>query len=243
LNNNILKIEIMASSKDWVKTNHGDFNKQVTGVITYLLENKDRLNFGDKMLAGIWLVTQFLPTLEEYRQIFKEWQDEAQRTPAIQFALEQAEAKLKPLFRQLYTGFLKNTPFVTNDDLRNMGLPTRHIGGGKPAHIATVFPGCRVLTPIPGRLEWHYYDIEGDRHRARPEGQHGVEIAWSLADSAVPPITDASSLRHSDFDTHSPFVLTFEGHDRGKIIFYSLRWENTRGEKGPWSPVDHIFIP
>jgi hypothetical protein len=230
-------------STNWIKENHEEFHAQVSEVLTYILKNKVRLNFDDKTLPGRWLITELFPPLTKYRSLFSEWRHVETRTPSLQFAFEQAEAKLKPFFRQLYTGFLKSNPLITNEDLKNMGLPTRHTGGGKPAHIATVFPGCRVLTPIPGRVEWHYYDIEGDRPRARPEGQHGVEIAWSLVDSVTPPITDASSLRHSDFDTHSPFVLTFEGHDRGKIIFYSLRWENTRGEKGPWSPVEFIFIP
>jgi len=29
----------------------------------------------------------------------------------------------------------------------------------------------------------------------------------------------------------------FKAHDRGKTPVYTLRWVNTRGEKGPWSEI------
>jgi hypothetical protein len=38
-------------------------------------------------------------------------------------------------------------------------------------------------------------------------------------------------------------VLEFEGHDRGKTLWYAARWENTRGLKGPWSPIESVIIP
>jgi hypothetical protein len=38
-------------------------------------------------------------------------------------------------------------------------------------------------------------------------------------------------------------TLAFEGHDRGKTLYYALRWENTRGEKGPFSPIAAVIVP
>jgi hypothetical protein len=57
------------------------------------------------------------------------------------------------------------------------------------------------------------------------------------------PILDADELVHSSFDTHTPFKLKFNGHERGKTVYFALRWENTRGEKGPWSAVISAIIP
>jgi hypothetical protein len=31
--------------------------------------------------------------------------------------------------------------------------------------------------------------------------------------------------------------------DRGKKLYFALRWENTRGEKGPWSEIHSTIIP
>jgi hypothetical protein len=50
-------------------------------------------------------------------------------------------------------------------------------------------------------------------------------------------------LTHSAFDTRSPLKLQFENDLRGKTLYFAMRWENTRGEKGPWSPIMSVIIP
>jgi peptide methionine sulfoxide reductase MsrA len=47
----------------------------------------------------------------------------------------------------------------------------------------------------------------------------------------------------SYFDTHTPLVIEFDEEDRGKTFWYAVRWENTRGEKGPWSEIMSAIIP
>jgi hypothetical protein len=79
--------------------------------------------------------------------------------------------------------------------------------------------------------------IEG---RAKPPGVHGAEIKWGFSDT---PIVNPDELPHSAFDTHSPFRLEFRGEDRGKTVWFCLRWENTRGEKGPWSEIVSAIVP
>ena len=48
---------------------------------------------------------------------------------------------------------------------------------------------------------------------------------------------------HSEFDTASPFTLNFQGHERGKTVYFCLRWENTVGEKGPWGEIYSAIVP
>lgn len=38
-------------------------------------------------------------------------------------------------------------------------------------------------------------------------------------------------------------TLTFDENQRGKTVYFALRWENTRGEKGPWSQIVSSIIP
>ncbi|MDR2692356.1 MAG: hypothetical protein LBB73_08750, partial [Dysgonamonadaceae bacterium] len=90
------------------------------------------------------------------------------------------------------------------------------------------------------RLTFRFYEKEGDHKRAKPEGQHGAEIAWIISDEAPAKWIE---LANSSFDTRSPFTLKFENDRRGKSVFFALRWENTRGEKGPWSPITQAIIP
>jgi hypothetical protein len=50
-------------------------------------------------------------------------------------------------------------------------------------------------------------------------------------------------LVQSSFHTRSPFTLEFHGAERGKTVYFALRWENTRGEKGPFGPVQSAIVP
>jgi hypothetical protein len=50
-------------------------------------------------------------------------------------------------------------------------------------------------------------------------------------------------LSYSEFNTKPPFTLSFHGEQRGKTVYFALRWENTTGEKGPWSEIENAIIP
>jgi len=54
--------------------------------------------------------------------------------------------------------------------------------------------------------------------------------------------TDASELSYVATDTSSPYTSTFEGKHAGKIVYYWLRWVNTRGERGPWSSTISAIV-
>jgi hypothetical protein len=119
-----------------------------------------------------------------------------------------------------------------------MGLPI-HKTTHTPAREPTTVPEAEVKLPSPGVVEIHFRDAESDR-RAKPEGVHGAEIAWAILPA---PTVDWKELNHSTFDTHTPQRLTFDGTERGKTVYFALRWENTRGEKGPWSEIMNAIIP
>jgi hypothetical protein len=240
-NVNLLILEIMPRHSDWIKSNHGEFKEQGETILIYILDdaNRVRMNFDAKTKPGEWLL-QVVVAFDKFKQLFTKWSDEPERSHALQYELEQAEKNVKAMFRQLYTSFLKTSPFVTNEDLIHMGLPERNDGPRKPAPVATSAPFGMTRTPVAGRVEWHFYSMVNGIRQAKPEGQHGAEIRWEMQDS---PVTDQELLRNSDFCTRSPFIRNFTGNERGKSIYYAMRWENTRGEKGPWSPVEVVYIP
>ena len=49
------------------------------------------------------------------------------------------------------------------------------------------------------------------------------------------PTASASELHDLATDTRPPYVAQFDAADAGKTAYYWLRWENTKGETGPWS--------
>jgi hypothetical protein len=66
------------------------------------------------------------------------------------------------------------------------------------------------------------------------------ETGWLVCDT-LPACWD--ELTHSAIDTNSPFTLSFENDQRGKTVYFAIRWENTRGEKGPCSEILNTIIP
>ena len=88
------------------------------------------------------------------------------------------------------------------------------------------------------RLTIHFRDSESTS-AAKPKGVHGAEIKWLIADEK-PHVED---LQNSSFDTRTPYTLEFSDAQRGKTVWLSLRWENTRGEKGPWCEMISAIVP
>ena len=51
------------------------------------------------------------------------------------------------------------------------------------------------------------------------------------------PPANQSELHYEATDTKTPQDVHFEVSDVGKTAYYWLRWENTKGETGPWSAM------
>ncbi|MDR1984058.1 MAG: hypothetical protein LBQ28_04450 [Prevotellaceae bacterium] len=145
-----------------------------------------------------------------------------------------AESKTRVVLK----AYVTYNPAVSNADRDAMGLPI-HKTTRTPAPVPTDVPEAEIVLPSPAVVEIHFRSAESS-HKAKPDGVHGAEFAWAILDT--PPV-DWKQLIHSAFDTHTPLRLTFEGSERGKTLYYALRWENTRGEKGPWSEIFSAIIP
>jgi hypothetical protein len=145
------------------------------------------------------------------------------------------EARLRIVIK----GYITYNPTVADDERKDLGLPV-HKTGHTPSPVATEAPDVEVDISTIGWL-FIYFFMRGGRHKNRkPAGQHGVEVAWLI--SNMPPARWAE-LTHSTVDTRSPFRISFENDQRGKTVYFALRWENTRGERGPWSEIMSAIIP
>jgi hypothetical protein len=55
------------------------------------------------------------------------------------------------------------------------------------------------------------------------------------------PATGAD-VGNTKFSQRSTMHYTYSEADKGKPVFYSVCYENAKGEKGPWSPVEEAII-
>ena len=146
--------------------------------------------------------------------------------------------KLESELRKMLREFITYSRFVNDAERESMGLPV-HKTSRTAIPVPTTVPESHIDTSMNCRLSFHFRD-QGSTCKAKPTGVHGVEIKWDFGD---PPPVSPEKLVHSSFGTRTPFMLEFTGEQRGKTIYYCLRWENKRGEKGPWSEIASATIP
>lgn len=148
-----------------------------------------------------------------------------------------ARTGLEAAIRDFVQGRITHNHGVTDEDRIGMGLkPKDHSrtpsDGTSRRVVATLSAALRQVTV-------HYHD-EDSQSRGKPAGIHGCELRRAFLDG---PPASIEELTHSEFSTATPFIFNFDESQRGKHLYMSLRWETTRSNKGPWSPIYDIFIP
>jgi hypothetical protein len=228
----------MASNDDWLYRNHEDLYNQANATVRYLT-SEVLTRFGMTGAILIWYNGKFVPAHDVFNDAFETWLNQADRTPAITASLISSERIFKPVYRELYNGYLRRNPLVTDTDLVEMALPKRSSGGKTPPTPPTTLIEMTVDTSIPGTVIVYFRD-KNERGRAKPKHIHGGEMKWEILD--FQPL-DWDQLTNSVFSTKSPIRLTFKGDMRGKTVYFAMRWENTVGQKGPWNVIVSAIIP
>ncbi|MDR1331737.1 MAG: hypothetical protein LBK07_06495 [Tannerella sp.] len=188
-------------------------------------------------INALWFTGTLEPVKEEWVKAWADYQDPMQRTRLITFTKKEKRRVYEKLLRMLVR-MLGSSPTVTDDDRRAMGIVIRDTVR-TPVKLPKSYPVFTVDTSIIRCLIIFFRDM-GSMLKAKPHGVHGVEICWAILDR--PPVS-VDELIHSAFDTRAPFRLMFDESERGRTVYICLRWENTRGEKGPWSEIVMAIVP
>ncbi|MDR1385915.1 MAG: hypothetical protein LBJ67_18990 [Planctomycetaceae bacterium] len=221
------------SNSGFIPRKDNDFFAWAKNFVAFVNTNYARINFPSAEASRLdSLYITFFQKLEAAETPEKRTQAVIQEKIVAREALEHA-------LRQDIKEYLTYNHLVTDADRDNMGLPI-HKTTHTPAPIATTYPDFDIDSSTLRRLTIHFYDQGQKKSKAKPVGQHGAEIVWAILDA---PPKKVSDLIRSSFDTHTPLTLDFEEDQRGQTVYFCLRWENTRGEKGPWSDIHSAFVP
>ncbi|MDR2446423.1 MAG: hypothetical protein LBD58_03890 [Treponema sp.] len=93
--------------------------------------------------------------------------------------------------------------------------------------------------PLPKMLRFRFGRIGAKRWR-KPEGVHGLELLWMIADAPPMKIGD---FPHSAFSAGNPLELTFDEDQAGKRVYFAARWETGMVKKGHESDIFNAVIP
>jgi hypothetical protein len=119
----------------------------------------------------------------------------------------------------------------------------------------TGFPMGSVSYPGPGALVLRCFAMEG-QPPLDPDSDYGYRAYWGVypaggasVEAATGPRrelmkvpTTGDELPHSLWTKRRSDLLDFHG-DSGKTVYFCIRYENRKGEAGPWGPMFSAIIP
>jgi predicted phage tail protein len=135
------------------------------------------------------------------------------------------ESVARPLIQQLQA-----SPKVTDAQRKTMKINVRSTTRTR-AGVPTTAPMATVDTSRRLQHVISYRDSVSSSKK-KPAGVAYCEI-WAKVGGPAP--TDVSQLTYLGNASSSPQLEEFTGAQAGQLVYYWLRWVNTRGEKGPWS--------
>lgn len=160
------------------------------------------------------------------------------RTPTDVMAKKTAGDNYKKAIRLFVAQWLSVNPKVSDADRTLMGITVRK-DGHTPIPAPESFPVGQVDFSIRGQHTLSFYDSASSHSNARPKGVSGCEIYMKVG--GEPPLT-VDEMRFMGICSASPYVLKHDTVNAGKIVYYWLRWTNSKGETGPWSVMISAMI-
>lgn len=211
----------MPNSKPF-PTKEADMNNYFLSASNYLVTNATRLQVSDANK------TVLIAQIATWNTAYPASQNVNTRTKTAVEKKNVAKEKLMTTFRTIYADIPASV--LTVDDRNALNLPAPN-SSRTPKPVPTTKPKAAVDTSK--RLEHTISFTNAEGGLAKPDGVRGCQIWFKIGDPAIDP----SELSYVATDTASPYIYHFNGDVAGKNVYYWLRWENTRGETGPWSDV------
>jgi hypothetical protein len=152
---------------------------------------------------------------------------------------------VKALIRPFVNQYLRFPP-VADEDRLAMGIPnrdtkpTRVLPPTSQAEADMTFPGIHLLELVKIRKVGTISDD--------PRSDHGVSVHIGIVDAvhgkwriSAPPST-GEDMPYAVFTREKKLRLDLDG-ESGKIVYLCLRYENSKGEAGPFGPILHAVVP
>jgi hypothetical protein len=201
-------------------------------------ENRDAIGFEETSKNGVWYDTVLYPEMDAYFAAYDLWVNPTSSTPVVYENLLDAEKRMFTVYRKFHS-LVVATPIVTNGQLEEMGFPARSSGGKTPHPVDSAFITVKLI-PV-GNLAVNIAFEDRDTGKSNiPYYLTGAVIFFKVSDA---PATDQNEFPESELATRSPYKMKFDPSQRGKYLSVAARWQNRRGEKGPWSQIVTIVIP
>lgn len=140
--------------------------------------------------------------------------------------------------RPFVNQYLRYDP-VSNEDRVAMGIPNRdttHTSIGAP----TTRPVITELKALGGfQVRISFRDEPTPDSRALPYGMNGCLLNFTYGSSKV---LEYAGLTQTKLLTRSPETISLPPEAEAAHFSCALRWQNERGEIGPWSEIQIVVV-
>jgi len=134
---------------------------------------------------------------------------------------------------------VNGTPGVNNALRVSAGMQP-HATTRTPAAVPSTKPIGRTEPAAHYTIEIHIADELTPKRAAKPAGARLCQIWMHVGDPAP---ADPSGFAFVRNVTRTSYLDVHPAADAGKSVYYLLRWENSKGEPGPWSDVVTAKVP
>jgi hypothetical protein len=133
---------------------------------------------------------------------------------------------------------------VTDADRLAMGMPLRDRVNTPGGEVVDTVEMSFRNDPRPGtHTQYMYYKILGAANRAKAPYHLLVLQTYIQGPGDPAPSVDAAAHWSRDIvNMSSPFKITFDSADAGKVCWYRALWEAKGGKQGRWS-MSSAMIP
>lgn len=161
--------------------------------------------------------------------------DPSTRTPSTVAAKDAAKSLALSVVRP-YALQINANAGVTDEQRADLGLTIRKTTP-TPVPAPSTAPGITFRAAIPLATTLGYYDTATPTTKAKPYGTIGMELWVAVGTVAA---VDPAQGSFRALVTKSPFVVSFEPAQQGKIATVFGRWVTRggtggQGQVGPWS--------
>jgi hypothetical protein len=178
----------------------------------------------------------------------------SERTPVVTANCKAAFDALAAKMRFIKSRYFLSPP-LTDADIISLELrPKDTVHSPVPA--PTTQAEADISRPGVHLLELHLRPVPGsppDPHRSdygyrvyygiMPPGGATVEAATGVKHELMQVPTSGEQLPFSKFTRRKKELFDFAAEDSGKTVYFCVRYENAKGESGPWGPMFNAVIP
>lgn len=183
-------------------------------------------------------LTEWEPELAAFTAAVNKLKEPENRSPVNTRIKNDARSALEAKARNFIQGRLYHNSKITPADLLSVGLPVHDT---HPTH----HPAPKSWVALSGRPtnnRQHTVSALDQKTgtKTKPDDAYGVKYAYEIRETAPESPED---LRHSLFSRKTTHVFDYDEKEKGKKAFYAARYENAKGEGGPWSEIVELIIP